>query len=297
MRPAKIVAIVFGALLSLIGLALFVPGIILLGAYGALKDDAGFLQTSTRDVSSDGYAIVSPDLKLNIGSDGWEWVPTGGRLAFRIVASSNESSELFIGIGPSDKVAEYLKGVAYDEIADYGWRKSTVGYRHYDGVAPSTKPTDQSFWVVGQSGFGDQDVRWDTRDGDWTAVIMNADGTAPVDVNLSLGARFGILLPIGIGITVFGFVLLAVGILLIVLGVRHSRSVDAAPPVAGWGPTSGGYGPSAGEYAPSVRSYTPPAAPSGWQQQPPAAPKPASGEPSAGADPDQPGQTPEQNQD
>jgi hypothetical protein len=98
-----------------------------------------------------------------------------------------------------------------------------VGYRHFDGSAPSSPPSGQTFWVASREGSGSQDLRWDILDGKWTAVIMNADGSTPVTADMSLGARFDILQPIAIAVTVIGAILLSVGILLVVLGVRRPR--------------------------------------------------------------------------
>jgi hypothetical protein len=291
MRPMKIVAIVIGALLALIGLAMFVPGVFLLGTYGALKDDSGFLQTSSRAVSTDGYALVSPDVDLNIGGAGWEWVPTGGKLAIRLVARG-DTQPLFVGIGPSDAVNRYLKGVAYDEISEYGWRSSSVSYTHFAGGAPPSRPSEQTFWVASQEGTGEQDLRWDIAEGNWTAVIMNADASAPVAAKMSLGARFGILLPIAIAITVIGFILLGLGVLLIVLGARRPRRYAPAqrgagwtPPPVGWDQRSGpsGWQPGFGQQPPSGAQWQPGPGqqpPSGGQWEPPR-PEPAPPAPSA----------------
>jgi hypothetical protein len=275
MRPAKIVAIVFGVLSVLIGLVLLVPGVFLLGAYGVFKDDAGFLQTSTRTVASNGYALVSPDVNLNIGPGGWEWVPTGGKLAFRLVASATNSREIFVGIGPSDKVADYLQGVSYDEITEYGWASSKVEYGHFDGGPPASKPDQQTFWVASSEGPGLQDLRWDILDGSWTAVIMNADASEPVQATMSLGARFDILLPIGIAITVVGVILLAVGIVLIVLGARRARPRIASQPPAAWGPPPGGWDQSQPQWQPPAPAPAPPVPPA--PSAPPPAPPPQEG--------------------
>jgi uncharacterized membrane protein len=290
MRPAKIVAIIIGAVLVLIGFVLFVPGVFLLGAYGAFKDDSGFLQTSTRTASTSGYALVSPDVDLNIGPNGWQWVPTGGRLAVRILASSTDSKDVFIGIGPSDQVAEYLQGVAYDEISEYGWTSSNVGYRHFDGGAPPSPP-------------GDQDLQWDILDGNWTAVIMNADASAAVAVDMSLGAKFGILLAIGIVVTIVGFIFLVAGIVLIVLGARRPRAQIANQPPGGWAPPSGGPGAVPPGFGQQPGSGQPPA---GWDTPSPQWQPPVSGagepqgtpgvpeQPSPSTSPAEPGTVPDE---
>ena len=271
MRPAKIVAIVIGAFLVLIGLAMFLPGLFLLGAYGVMKDDSGFVQTSTRAVSTDGYALVSPSVELNIGPNDWNWVPTGGKLAVRIVAAGTAGKDVFVGIGPADKVAEYLDGVGYDEISDYGWGSSDVGYLHIDGANPASPPGGQTFWVASSQGPGEQDLRWDIADGDWAVVIMNADGSAPVNATMSLGARFGILVTIGIVVTVLGFIFLAGGIVLIIFGARRPRGPQAVQPPAGYGPPpyGTGYPPAGWQGAPG--QYAPPE--SQWQPSPPPEPE------------------------
>jgi uncharacterized membrane protein len=232
MRPAKIVAIVIGALLVLIGLALLAPGGFLLGVYGTQRDASGFFETSSRVVSTGGYALITPDVDINVGS-GLGWIPRGSTAAVRIRAASSTASSLFVGIGPSDQVAKYLNGVAHDEVTNFGWMSASVKYRHLDGGAPSSPPDQQSFWVAKQEGSGSQVVEWDIQGGDWTAVIMNSDATAAVAANVSLGARFDILLPIAIGLTVAGVVLLVLGIVLIVLGARRPRAkLEAQPPQA-----------------------------------------------------------------
>ncbi len=226
MRAGKIVALVAGILMVLISLALLVPGGVLLGLYGTQRDDAGFFNTSERTLTSNGYALVTPDVDLNMGHMAGAWLPTGHRAALRVGATSDTGTAVFVGIGPSDEVAGYLAGVDYDEVTDFGWAWEQVKYRHLDGVAPAALPGAQDFWVAEEEGAGAVTLDWDIRDGNWTAVIMNADATAPVSATVSLGARFDILFPIGLGLVIGGVILLGVGILLIVLGARR----PPAPP-------------------------------------------------------------------
>ncbi len=223
MRPAKIVAIVIGVLLILVGIGVLIPGIIVLSINGSYKDSNGFFSTSDRTLTSSGYALVTPDVSLNVGSG--DWLPGGGLV--RISATSSGPAPVFIGIGPTDAVAAYLEGVAYDEVTNLeilsSWFSSAAEYWHYDGGAPSAPPGQQTFWVAKQEGTGTQTVEWDVQGGNWTAVVMNADASAPVEASVSVGVRLGFLLPLGIGLTVFGVVLLAVGIVLVILGARRPR--------------------------------------------------------------------------
>jgi uncharacterized membrane protein len=257
MRPAKIVAIVIGALLILIGIGLLVPGSLLLWINGAGRDGSGFFMTSTHALSSEGYALTTPDVDLDMGPG--DWMPSGGVGTVRIRATSDRSAPVFIGIGPADEVSAYLDGVAHDEVTNLGWFSSSVEYRTYRGGAPQTPPGQQTFWVASQQGLDTQTLEWDVQGGNWTAVLMNADASAPVDARVSLGAHFDILLPIGIGLTVAGVVLLAVGIVLIVIGARRPRR-PLQPESAG-GQPYGQYPPPAGPYPPTSGQYPPPAGP------------------------------------
>lgn len=228
MRPVKIVAIVIGALLIIIGLALVVPGSFLLWIDGS-KDESGFLSSSARTLSSRGYALATPQVRLDIGAG--EWMP--GDPAVQIRAASTGSAPVFVGIGPTDRVATYLSGVAHDEVTDFGWFWSRLESQYYGGTAVPSSPGRQDFWVAMQEGEGTQTLRWDVRDGTWTAVVMNADASAPVEARVSLGIRVGFLLPLGIGVTVFGVIFLAVGVVLVVLGARRPREPEQPAQAAG----------------------------------------------------------------
>lgn len=218
MRPAKIVAIIIGVLLIIIGLALLVPGSFLWWLHGT-ADSQGYLNTSERRIESGGHALVTPDVELELG----DWIP--GNWAVQLQATSTSDAPVFLGVGPAGEVADYLSGVPYDEVTNLGWFSSGVRYEVTGGgsAAPPAPPGEQTFWVAEQEGVGAQTLQWRIRSGNWTAVLMNADGSAPVAADVSLGARLGFLLPLGVGLTVGGVVLLAVGILLVVLGARRSR--------------------------------------------------------------------------
>lgn len=240
MRAGKIVALIAGILIVLIALGLLIPGGVLLGLYGTQRDSDGFFHTSSRVLSSNGSALVTPDVDLSMGPLVGDWLPTGDRAAIRIEASSSSDENLFVGIGPSADVSGYLEDVDYDEVTDFGWGWRSVSYRHMDGTASAAAPGQQDFWVASSEGQGTIVLDWDIANGSWTAAVMNADGSAPVRAEVSLGARFDILLPIGIGLVVGGVVLLAVGILLIVLGARRPPSapqpqaqVLTSPPMQG----------------------------------------------------------------
>jgi hypothetical protein len=225
MRPAKIVAIVIGVILILISLGFLGAGGFLTWA-GSHADANGFLSLTQNHLSTSGYALVSPGLEVNLGSSGW--LPGNGLVEIR--ATSSGSAPIFVGIAPTDQATAYLSGVQYDEVTNLGWFFSSVDLVPHDGGAPPSPPGQQTFWVAKQEGSGTQSVQWNVQSGNWTAVLMNADGSASVSASLSLGARLGFLLPLGIGFLVGGVVLLAAGIVLVVLGARRSRKPEPGYP-------------------------------------------------------------------
>lgn len=268
MRAGKIVSLIIGILMVIVALALVVPGGVLLGIYGTQRDSDGFFMTSTRSLTTNGYALATPDVDLNLGHVA-DWLPTGSRAALRVQATSNSDAPLFVGIGPTNEVSRYLAGVDYDEVTDFGWGWSSVKYRHLAGEAPTLPPGTQSFWVGKEDGTGPLTLDWDIQDGNWTAVIMNADLSAAVNADVKLGARFDLLFPIGLGMVIGGVVLLGVGILLIVLGARRPPT---PPYVAGQAPYPPGaqYPPAGGQYPPQnqpLQSQPPQGQPS--QEGPP----------------------------
>ncbi len=55
-------------------------------------------------------------------------------------------------------------------------------------AAPSHPPT-RNIWAASQQGSGTQTMNWEIEDGDWSVVVMNADGSLGVDADISAGAE------------------------------------------------------------------------------------------------------------
>jgi hypothetical protein len=70
-------------------------------------------------------------------------------------------------------------------------------------------------------------VTWEVREGDWSVVLMTADGSRGVAAEVDLGAKLSFLLWVAIGVLIGGALLLGGGIALIVLAARRG------PPPAG----------------------------------------------------------------
>ena len=74
-------------------------------------------------------------------------------------------------------------------------------------------------------------MTWEVREGDWSVVLMNADGSRGVAAEVDLGAKLSFLIWVAIGVLIGGALLLGGGIALIVLAARK-RPPPAAPPTS-----------------------------------------------------------------
>jgi hypothetical protein len=184
---------------------------------------------------------VSERIDLSTGGD---WVPVSAALGTTRVQATGTGPELFVGIAPTAQVAAYLGGVQRTVINDLG-RDAASNSRELPGAAPAGPPGGQNFWTDRATGAGRQQLAWEPADGDWTLVVMNADGSAGVAADLRVGAELPALTGIAWGLLVGGLLLTLVAVLVVVLAVRrrHPRGqlpppgqpVPAGPPTA-WQP-------------------------------------------------------------
>jgi hypothetical protein len=230
----RIVAVVLGALLVLLGAAVTTGGGALTWAHATQRDADGFFSTSAERFETTTHAITSEAIDLGT------WPGRRGRVAdlgdlatVRIRVSSGVESQVFVGIGRDDEVASYLAGVAHAEVDEVDFRPFSVSYRYVPGTDRPDPPGEQDIWVASAEGAGVQTLEWELRSGRWTVVIMNADGAAAVGVDASFAAKVTWLLPVGIGLLVGGVLLVLAGSVLLVVGAvglaRHGREVAAAP--------------------------------------------------------------------
>jgi hypothetical protein len=229
----RILLVIFGSLVALIAAGLLVAGATLLWADRTQRED-DYLTTPTERLEVESYAITSESIDLFDTDTSGDWVLTEGVLGDVRITAEGDGKDVFVGIGPTADVAAYLDGVEHAEIRDVDFDPFEVDYRLFAGAEPSGPPGEQTFWAASASGPGEQSATWDTESGEWTIVLMNADGSDGVAADVSIGAEANFLLWLAIGVLVAGLLVLAVGVLLIVVGARGATSAAAAPaPAAG----------------------------------------------------------------
>ncbi len=235
-RVARIVMVVFGVIAVLFALALLAGGAALVWAQNDQTNSDGFFTTNAHRFESSSYAITSE--KLDIGTGVPSSIFGAGRYAkISIDASGAGGKPIFVGIGRSEDVNRYLSGTAHDEVTDFEADPFSVEYEQHPGSAPVTPPAKQRFWVA--SGSAGETVVWGLRKGTWSVVAMNADGSRPVAIDASFGAKVSFLGWIATGVLIFGALLLIGGSLLIFLGLRKSAPLETGEPEAAPVPAAG----------------------------------------------------------
>ncbi|WP_329000178.1 hypothetical protein OHA18_37805 [Kribbella sp. NBC_00709] len=225
--------VILGSLLIVLGGGVFAGG-----AAGMLlhtqRDDDGYFTAGPERFSTETSVLSVPSLDIDVaGPDTFSAQDALGKVRIRL-ESRNAGTPLFIGIGPADAVAKYLNGVGHDELSDIDASPFKATYTAHPGDKPAVDAAGQSFWVASDSGTGARTLTWDVADGNWSVLIMNADGSPGVDADISAAAELPVILPISIAALVVGAVLLLIGIAVIVVTVatRNSRRDTATPGTA-----------------------------------------------------------------
>jgi len=232
MRP---VLVVLGSLAAVVGFALVLAAAGIGWAYATQRDDDGFFRSGDHRIESTGHAVTSERIDLHADIAEADWVLADDLGTARIVAEPVEGP-LFVGIGRSRDVDRYLRDVEHDRVTDLrGSLRVDVVYDHVDGDRAPTPPGDAGIWAASSGGPGTRTLDWDVEAGDWTVVLMAADGQPGVVADVSVGIRTPLLGWLGVGLGVLGAIALAVAAVLLIVGLRSparpAPTEGAAPPV------------------------------------------------------------------
>jgi len=241
MSAGKIVLVIFGAIAAIGGVLFSVGGGVLLWAHATQRDADGFYTTSTERFATSTYALTSRvDLGRAPGEHDWTITHPVGTVRVR-AAAPVEGTSLFIGIGPQADVDSWLAGVAHEQVTGANFGPFHSDQSVIAGDRPATAPIDQRFWVASVAGRGQQTLVWPSEGGRWTIVVMNADAHLAVTADVDVGAKTGVLLPIGIGFVAFGALLLAGATTMLFFGLRHQTTPEAPTAAPALAPPPGSY--------------------------------------------------------
>jgi hypothetical protein len=212
----RVVALVAGSVLVLSGLGVAAGGTALVVADQLGRDDQGFLMSPNERLNADGFAITSQDAQVH--TDGTlAWLPDDLIGDVKVSAEGADGADLFVGIAPAGDAEAFLDGVRHDTLLRMV--EGVPVYLPHGGSSPATSPIEETFWVAQATGE-QPDLTWTLEDGDWTVVLMNADGSAGISADVSAGAEVPWLSGVIAGLFVLAVLLLAAGTVLIVVPVR-----------------------------------------------------------------------------
>jgi hypothetical protein len=227
-RAARIALLVTGAVTGLLAAGLLaVGGVALWGE--SEKDADGYLSTDSRHFTAGTHALASESLDVDLDGAGWLMDREDiGDVRLEVAPQSGES--VFVGIAPTDEVSRYLSGVAHTSVSDVdSWPfEASYDERAVAGDRRPAAPGKQTIWAASVQGAGTQTLDWDVEDGDWSVVVMNADGSRGVEAEVEAGAKVPFLTEIGWTAAGTGAVLLIAAAGLLVLGIRRPRNRSGA---------------------------------------------------------------------
>jgi hypothetical protein len=220
-----VVAVVFGAILALIATALLVAGGFGLWAHGTQRDADGWFTSPWHRFETPTRALTAEGLRLGDVRGGPEdWIPDLGPV--RVSARSADGTPVFVGIASEAEVDAYLQGVNHTEVDEL----RVSGYEGTDrsGDRVPSAP-DTATWAASASGPGTQTVQWTPESGSWAVVVMNADASPGVDVDIQLGARAQWVFGVSLALFLVGLALAVAAVALIAYGTAGGPRTPATP--------------------------------------------------------------------
>jgi hypothetical protein len=222
---ARIVSVIAGAVLVLLSLGLLGAGGTALWAQA--QRHGGYVDLGTARYGTPGYALASDKVEMHMASGGWgPGSPLAGDAAsaligtVRIKVTPAVGGPIFVGIAPAAAAERYLSGVSYATVTGTTDHHGT--YTGHAGSAPAVRPAMAGIWTAQASGPGTQTLIWTAKSGNWMVVVMNADGSHPVSVQVNGAATLPALPWIATGLLIAGFAFLAGGALLIAIPLRRA---------------------------------------------------------------------------
>lgn len=238
-RP-RVLSLSAGVLSGVIALTLLVSGGAMLWA-DAQKDADGYLFTDRETFRTDTAALVTGNVDVDL--EGGDWLVESSDFDDVELSVAPKSSEpVFVGVAPTDDVRRYLDRTAHTMVDDIDYAPFGIGgfdpgYRDKPGAGRAGRPADETFWTASASGAGVQDLEWDVGRGDWSIVVMNADGSPGVSAGVKAGAKLPVLDELAWTVVGGGVLFVFVTAGLVMLAVRPRRTPTGPPAAARAGGT------------------------------------------------------------
>jgi hypothetical protein len=213
-----IAALVAGSIAGMLALAALVAGGLLLWA-DSHADHDGYLTSKSDRYHTRTYAIATENLDVEGDVPGVVSQDMFGKLRLRVTPRGDKP--VFVGIAPTHTVSRYLDDSAHATLTDVEFDPFKPTYRIKAGTTRPQPPAQHHIWAASAQGSGTQALTWDVESGDWSVVVMNADGSRGVDAGVSAGVRIPWLAPAGWSALGGGVLLALLAGGLLFVGVRR----------------------------------------------------------------------------
>jgi hypothetical protein len=218
---ARTAAVIAGSVLALVSLGFLAVGGAALWADGK-KDEQGYISTGTDRFHTGTAALRTENLDMNL--DGADAVLNQDRYGkVRVRVQPRAGKDLFVGIARTSDVDRYLGGTAHATVTDLDYDPFVADYTNTGGRRRAAPPASQRIWTASAHGAGAQTLSWNVDDGDWSVVVMNADGSPGIDAGVKAGANVPFLDDIGWGALGGGALVAILAGALLFAGVRTPR--------------------------------------------------------------------------
>ena len=246
----RLFLLVFRGSILTVAAALLLGGTLIVWFGSAHRNDEGFFSTDEVSIYSKYVAVTSRPARVKIELLGrgakklsrWLVDPTEfiGRFLRgdnQVVATNNDSSKgVFIGLASTPDVKAFLEDTKYHEMKEVDLNpfdshpfRVKLASRGKGKELPG-EPGSEAFWIQSVQGAGTQALAWERNANDSLIVLMNDDGSAGVDMTVTLGAGVPVVFRLGAGLLVGGGVALAAGGMMIFSGARAGTGAGAPGP-------------------------------------------------------------------
>lgn len=208
-KKSRTIPVTIGAALATIGSVVALAGG---GVLAAAGDDGTIGSGGKHEISTPTAALVSSTATIE---DTRDIASALGQPRIGIDADAKQGgSDVFVGIARAADVDRYLAGAEIDRVTDVEVAPFELAKRREGRGAVTQGPASQDFWVAQSSGRHAQ-VDWKVKDGDYRAVVMNADASRGVAADSHFEAGIPYLSTMALAAMLAGILTLAGGIVLI----------------------------------------------------------------------------------
>ena len=206
-RGSRTAAIVVASVLGVLSLATGAAGAVSLWG-DSQRDDQGYFSTATHRYTASTSALTTEEIGVDADIPDWLAGDDDSYGDLRLRVAAGDGGPVFAGIALTADVERYLAGASHSEVTDIDTDPFVAEYAYPGGAGRPAAPAGEDIWVASTQGAGQQTLDWKVRDGRWSVVVMNPDGSRGVDADVSAGVKVSFLGTLGWGLLGGGALLL-----------------------------------------------------------------------------------------